>query len=111
MKKLTPLIIAGLALPLTVLSVRAQEGLEIVAPRELREHRTETPSPGSSGNAEAETDTKSFKPAIREVARDSVQLNKTTPSRKPDKQPSEDVLKFNFLYYIIQRFKFSDIID
>lgn len=106
MKKLTPLFILGLTLLLCATSVRAQEGLEIVSPRELRDLRTETPSPGS-GTAETEIDVKSFKPTVREAARDSVQYNKTSPSRKPEKQPSEDVLKFNFLYYIIQSFSFQ----
>lgn len=110
MRKLTPLFILGTVLPFCVLTVKAQEGLEIIAPRELREHRTEIPSPGS-GNSETEVDVKSFKPAAREIVRDSVQHTRPAPSRKAEKQPSEDVLKFNFLYYIIQRFKFSDIIE
>ncbi|NJN40991.1 MAG: hypothetical protein HC811_00795 [Flammeovirgaceae bacterium] len=30
---------------------------------------------------------------------------------KPDSGKEEDALSFNFLYYIIQKYKFSDIID
>lgn len=110
MKKLTPLILGMLIIFLSALSTSAQEGLETIPSREMREIRPESPSHGSTIN-ETEVDVKAFKPSVREVVRDSVSYQKATPSRKPDKQQSEDVLKFNFLYYIIQRFKFSDIIE
>lgn len=55
------------------------------------------------------------------VTRDSVVVNNTprtsqgqsTKPRTTGKQTKEeeDALSFNFLYYIIQKFKFSDIID
>lgn len=108
MKKLTPFILAGCSLSLIVFPIRAQEGLELVAPREVREHRNELSSHGT-GNPDTEMDIKSFKPAVR----DSIPFSRpaTAPQRKTEKQQSEDVLKFNFLYYIIQRFKFSDIIE
>jgi hypothetical protein len=33
------------------------------------------------------------------------------PDPKPSAEEEEDALSFNFLYYIIQKFKFSDLID
>lgn len=49
----------------------------------------------------------------REVTRDSVAV-KPAAARKPDaksENSQDDILSFNFLYYIIQRFKLSDIVD
>lgn len=109
MKKLTPLIIALCTVSLRVLG---QEGVDLSPSREVREFRNEAPSHGTHGNAESEIDTKSFKPSFRETSvRDSVAVTRPAPSKKQEKHPTEDVLKFNFLYYIIQRFKFSDIIE
>jgi hypothetical protein len=50
---------------------------------------------------------------VKEVARDSVQLKLAKPFNKPaDKvEKEEDPLSFNFLYYIIEKFKLSDIIE
>ncbi len=36
--------------------------------------------------------------------------NTNNTSKKPEEDP-EDVLSFNVLYYMIQKFKFSDVID
>ncbi|MEP2773524.1 MAG: hypothetical protein ABJH05_15335 [Fulvivirga sp.] len=36
--------------------------------------------------------------------------NPSNTSKKPD-EDAEDVLSFNLLYYMIQKFKFSDVID
>jgi hypothetical protein len=35
----------------------------------------------------------------------------TRPKSNPEKDEDEDALSFNFLYYIIQKFKYSDIVD
>jgi hypothetical protein len=49
------------------------------------------------------------------ASRDSVALRPALPKskEKSDKQANEgeDALSFNFLYYIIQRFKMSDIME
>jgi hypothetical protein len=50
--------------------------------------------------------------SVREAARDSVQVKITKPTSKAEKdQKEEDPLSFNFLYYIIEKFKLSDIIE
>jgi hypothetical protein len=113
MKPSTPLVLAcTLVLPALIFSARAQEGLEPIPGKEVRELRNEAAAP----HTEAEIDTRSFKPASgsflhREQApRDSVMLHQP-PQRKAEKPRQNDVLQFNFLYYIIQRYKFSDIIE
>ncbi|GIV37631.1 MAG: hypothetical protein KatS3mg032_2010 [Cyclobacteriaceae bacterium] len=119
MKQSTPLLLLG-ALALVcgaAITTRAQEGLEPLPMRETRDARgTET----NPTHHEAEVDTKSFKPAganlregmVRESSpRDSVYHTAPVVPRKAEKQKTDDVLQFNFLYYIIQRFKFSDIIE
>jgi hypothetical protein len=49
----------------------------------------------------------------RDHLRDSIAI-KTAPQQKADaknENAQNDILSFNFLYYIIQRFKLSDIVD
>ncbi len=49
----------------------------------------------------------------KEVVRDSVQMKPPTtfkPVEKAEKE-GDDPLSFNFLYYIIEKFKLSDIIE
>ncbi len=46
-------------------------------------------------------------PALKETTPSS----KTKPKTNPEKDEDEDALSFNFLYYIIQKFKYSDIVD
>lgn len=49
---------------------------------------------------------------VRETPRDSVQVKLTKPFKQADKvEEEEDPLSFNFLYYIIEKFKLSDIIE
>lgn len=45
--------------------------------------------------------------------KDSVALKtaRTKAIKKSDDKKSEDALSFNFLYYIIQKYKISDIVD
>ena len=38
-------------------------------------------------------------------------INRPKPKQSEARNHEEDALKFNFLYIIIQKFKFSDIID
>ena len=49
----------------------------------------------------------------RETVRDSVVIKPATQKKAEAKNENsqEDILSFNFLYYIIQRFKLSDIVD
>ncbi len=119
MKQSTPLLSLGVLLLVcgAAITTRAQEGLESLPMRDARDFRG-TESNGT--HQEAEVDNKSFKPAagnLREVmvrensSRDSVYHTSPAVPRKAEKQKVDDVLQFNFLYYIIQRFKFSDIIE
>ncbi|HNP07241.1 MAG TPA: hypothetical protein PKN99_06425 [Cyclobacteriaceae bacterium] len=48
------------------------------------------------------------------VSRDSVSVKATkakASKKSPDGKKEEDALSFNFLYYIIQKYKISDIVD
>lgn len=50
------------------------------------------------------------------IKRDSVvsrgtAIQKTKADQKTSSSKNDDALSFNFLYYIIQKFKFSDLID
>ncbi|MDL5048527.1 hypothetical protein QQ054_21165 [Oscillatoria amoena NRMC-F 0135] len=49
----------------------------------------------------------------RESVRDSVVIRPAAQKKTDGKNenPQDDILSFNFLYYIIQRFKLSDIVD
>jgi len=50
----------------------------------------------------------------KKVARDTVLTRVTKPAATPkpqEKNQKEDPLSFNFLYYIIEKFKLSDIIE
>jgi hypothetical protein len=56
-----------------------------------------------------------FEPDSKSTKRDSTQLKVTNHKAKTEQRPSssknDDALSFNFLYYIIQKFKISDLID
>lgn len=71
-----------------------------------REMRYDPPS-----TLDTEDDTKGLKPAVQ--ARDSVYQRPA--QRRPDTKGKQDdnpsVLGFNFLYYLIERYKLSDIVD
>ena len=59
----------------------------------------------------SESDVKNNKPVV--IPRDSLSLKpaakKTDSKAKPDESTS--VLSFNFLYYLLERYKLSDIVD
>lgn len=54
------------------------------------------------------------KPASQPILKEAVTVTKSAKSKSdkahPDKE-EDDALSFNFLYYIIQKFKISDIVD
>lgn len=65
----------------------------------------------TSTDLNPEGDFKNSKPIL--TSRDSVSL-KTVPRRPEQKGKNGDensVLSFNFLYYLIERYKLSDIVD
>jgi hypothetical protein len=108
MKKNSHIALLVCLMTLVGFGAGAQEALETG-----REYRFE--SPASAGEAESENKSAKFAAPVpaREVVRDSVPAVKPPP-RKSESRPAqqtEDILSFNFLYYIIQRFKFSDIIE
>jgi hypothetical protein len=45
------------------------------------------------------------------TSKETAPSSKTKPKTNPEKDEDEDALSFNFLYYIIQKFKYSDIVD
>ncbi len=48
----------------------------------------------------------------KEITRDSIQVKTLKPAKSTEKvEKEEDPLSFNFLYYIIEKFKMSDIIE
>lgn len=65
----------------------------------------------------SESDSRLVKPlpipaSTKEIQRDSIQVKTVKPIKSPEKtQEEEDPLSFNFLYYIIGKFKLSDIIE
>jgi hypothetical protein len=64
----------------------------------------------------SESENRTNKPtssAVKEAHRDSVQVKLAKPFKPIEKgeKEEEDPLSFNFLYYIIEKFKMSDIIE
>lgn len=72
------------------------------------------PDPISVSDSETKIVNKST-PIItsKETQRDSVQVkpSKTIKSNEKIQEKEEDPLSFNFLYYIIEKFKLSDVIE
>jgi hypothetical protein len=61
-----------------------------------------------------EVEGKSSKTVASPVIRDSVQIKpvlKPLNTKPQEKAKTDDPLQFNFLYYIIERFKLSDVIE
>lgn len=113
-QKFIPTLIVVFAFTgLLVYSVQAQENMpndpqerEI---KELNSHHESTLDDDKALLVEPET----HKPQGT-LTRESAPVLKTAKSKTdkshPDKE-DEDALSFNFLYYIIQKFKISDIVD
>jgi hypothetical protein len=100
------LLLMGLVV-LTALPARAQDEFSRETPRETADEIL--PESDSKSNTKIQTSA-----TPRDTSRDSV-FQKSSPAflkkaeNKP--QPEEDILSYNFLYYLIQRFKSSDIVD
>lgn len=63
-----------------------------------------------------ESESRASKPTslvVKEAPRDSAQIKLAKPFKSIEKvqKEEEDPLSFNFLYYIIEKFKMSDIIE
>jgi hypothetical protein len=108
------------------LSVHAQEGPDNEQP--IFEEKVYHESP--VGDMDSETDNKVLTPAVKSSSRDSSAVRITLPAQrvpnktnqetskenKPHPQQAQQsgddsILSFNFIYYIIQRFKLQDIIE
>ena len=96
--------------------VNAQEGRldsEAAATREAAK------TDGDGGSVIFESEVKSSPKPItpaaptKESSRDSIQVKTSVKPVKPTEktQKEEDPLTFNFLYYIIEKFKLSDMIE
>jgi hypothetical protein len=81
----------------------------------VRETSPNEPDPLLSSESESRNPNKVPPPVVspKEAVRDSVQVKITKPASKSSEkeQKEEDPLSFNFLYYIIEKFKLSDIIE
>ena len=107
--KVSHLLASFIAVFLLVISAQAQDELPAVDPQDSshREYNLE--------------DDKAliYDHSVHMSARDSAQVVKVLPvtqsvkPSKPDanKKDEDDALSFNFIYYIIQKFKMSDLID
>lgn len=96
-------------------SVSAQEGRGHDVDPLVKETPANEPDPILSSESESRNLNKVTPPVVpaKETARDSVQVKITKPTTKSSEkdQKGEDPLSFNFLYYIIEKFKLSDIIE
>jgi len=95
---------------LAVLDLHAQEG----KPQIEMEIMKSDPDPVSTSESDLRTNSKSVSPSTsKEITRDSLQIKPVKPVKSSEKtqEKEEDPLSFNFLYYIIEKFKLSDVID
>ena len=97
------------------ISVSAQEGRGQDAEPVVKESTHNEVDPILSSESESRNLNKVTPPVIstKEAVRDSIQVKITKPTTKTTEKDSkeEDPLSFNFLYYIIEKFKLSDIIE
>lgn len=125
-KNLISLILIMTALVVVQQSYAQEEGFMIDNP-ELNEQREPVQIVREAGEYRQEESrdehnksekSRQVKPDKEEVAPAKVDKrelgktsNTTTSNTTPQSTPDDSVLSFNFLYYIIQKFKFSDVVD
>ena len=111
--RLKPLNSSFLLIPcfalLSAISVIAQEDRSSEIETIVRETHRNDVDPGG-GESESK---KTTSPTVKEATRDTIsQVRPLKPVKPMEKVPKEeDPLSFNFLYYIIEKFKLSDIIE
>ena len=100
-----------------LLSISAKAQHEGLSPGELQDPNHLEYSLNDDKPLLTEHDSKSKGPTRDSIALHNRPVSTGTPSAKP-KSPEhgkskeeDDALSFNFLYYIIQKFKISDLID
>lgn len=122
----TPLLAAvflTLVMPLGAFAQDDRAGFDEISSKEIVKQDPETPS-GSENNPEIRVNkpvsVSSFQesPAISREIEPKTLKPSTKAVEKPlkeeekvQKKEEEDPLSFNFLYYIIEKFKFSDIVE
>lgn len=92
----------------SAIQVNAQEG------RPEMDILRSDPDPVSISDSETKVINKSTHViSTKEAQRDSVQVkpSRAVKSNEKTQEKEEDPLSFNFLYYIIEKFKLSDVID
>jgi len=97
------------------MTVSAQEGRPQGEFETAKETPRNEPDPILSSESESRPANKVTLPLVttKETSRDSIQVKITKPTAKTaeKEEKEEDPLSFNFLYYIIGKFKLSDIIE
>ena len=90
----------------------AQEGRMQDTDPAIKEAPRNEPDPVLSSETESRSPKSNLPVTVKESPRDSVQVKIVKPSKAMEKEEKEeDPLSFNFLYYIIGKFKLSDIIE
>ena len=98
------------SIPLNAQEGRAQAEIEGIT----KETPRVDPEPISVSESESRTTGKTTPSIVApKETRDSVQVKSVKPVKPIEKsqKEEEDPLSFNFLYYIIEKFKLSDIIE
>lgn len=88
-----------------------------IGPTSVAQERHDNPQEESFQSPEEESDSLESIDLNKDVFRDSVEVKPVLHSRSkqegtPHKnKPEDETLSFNFLYFIIQKFKVSDLIE
>ncbi len=122
----TPLLAAvflTLVMPLGAFAQDDRAGFDEISTKDIVKQDPETPS-GSENNPEIRVNKPAAVSSFQESPSVSREIEPKTlkPSTKAVEKPlkeeekvqkkeEEDPLSFNFLYYIIEKFKFSDIVE
>lgn len=99
-------------LMLVIANANAQEGIpnneipDIIFNQELQEEKPLLYDPATSADKNAQS--KELLNSSQKTAKSKSVEGSKNPAVKPEE---EDALSFNFLYYIIQKFKISDIVE
>ncbi len=100
---------------LLVYSVQAQENIPIDPQEKEIKELNNHPELNLDDDKTLLLESEGQKPSTSQtISKEAVTVNKSAKSKSEKAQPDkeeEDALSFNFLYYIIQKFKISDIVD
>jgi hypothetical protein len=114
-RKLQPILIATVVLSgLLYYSANAQEGHNETPEKEIRElsgHPELNLDDDKTLILESEQQKPGNHPAIKEAGTSIKVTSKSKSEKAHNEKGEEDALSFNFLYYIIGKFKISDILD